>query len=163
MIHLPKPTISFVDLPSDPKQRHEAFVDAFGQYFFWIREETLYDTRQLVESADTRTEIGRLFRSAYERASILNGNDRETAFGLVEAAIDWFARLFLEMMADSGAENPVGSQYGLRFRLDVEICDAGATDHIIMAETINQGGTRLFPTYWGRWLNRFGKKPPKEL
>ena len=51
----------------------------------------------------------------------------------------------------------------LRFRLDVEFSDVGAPERVIMGETINQGGVKLFPSYWGRWLNRYGCPGPTDL
>jgi hypothetical protein len=158
MIFLPKPAISIEDLPSDSRQRHEWLVDAFGQYFIWARNDTLSKIRQLIESKEAREEVGMLFRGVYEQASRLATEDREKACGLAEAAVDRFARLFLEVISDTSVDNGVGTHYELRFRIDVEICDAGAPEHVILAETINQSGAKLFPSYWGRWLKRYGEQ-----
>ncbi len=157
MTQPPKLSVSFDELPSDPKQRHEVLVDAFGEYLFWVRHETLSRTRQLVESTEARQELGRLFRDVYEQASRLSPEDREATYRLVEAAIGFFTRLFLTMISGTGFDDPIGPNHVLRFRLDMEICDA-ETGEVVWEETINRDGQKFFPEYWGRWLNRHRDK-----
>ncbi len=161
MIRPPRLSVSFEELPSDPRQRHEALVDAFGQYLFWVRHETLSRTRHLVESREAREELGRLFRDVYERASRLSAEDREAAYRLVEASVGFFARLFLTVISGVGFDDPIGPNHVLRFRLDMEICDA-ETGEIVSEETINRNGEKFFPEYWGRWLNRYGTTQTKD-
>ena len=148
MVHTPKRTLSFDELPSDPKERHEALVDAFGQYLLWVRQETLSRTRQLVESNEAREELGRLFRDAYEQASRLSAADRDVAYRLVEAAVSFFGRLLLTMISGVGFDNPIGPGHAVRFRLDMEICDV-ETGQVVLEETINRNGEKFFPEYWG--------------
>jgi hypothetical protein len=162
MIQPPKLSVSFEELPSDPLQRHEALVDAFGQYLFWVRNETLSRARRLVESREAREELGRLFRDAYEEASRLTAEDRETAYRLVEASVGYFARLFFTMISGTGFDDPIGPNHVLRFRLDMEICDA-ETGEIVSEETVNRNGEKFFPEYWGRWLNCYGTSEPSGL
>lgn len=154
----PKLSVSFEELPSDSKQHHEALVDAFGQYFLWLRHETLLTTKQRVELQEARESLGQLFRDVYEQASQLNAEDRDTAFRLVEAGVSFFARLFLTMISGTGFDDPIGPNHVLRFRLDMEICD-GKTGDVVSVETINKNGKKFFPEYWGQWLNRYGTMP----
>ncbi|HVC97214.1 MAG TPA: hypothetical protein VND64_26275 [Pirellulales bacterium] len=155
MIRPPKLSISYDTLPSNPKERHEVLVDAFGEYLFWVRRQTLSRIRALSESAEAREELGRLFRPVYEEASRLGAEDREKAYQLADAAVGFFARLLLTMISGNGFDDAIGSHHVFRFRLDMEICDA-ETGEVVSSETINRHGERFFAEYWGRWLNRFG-------
>jgi hypothetical protein len=147
--------LSAESFTADPRARHEAFVDAFGQYLFWIRAEAMNRARQFVESPDSRNELGAMKRELYERAATLSPSDQETAFQLAQATVDRFARLFLTMISGRGFEDRIGPDHVLRFRLVMEVCDA--TDGDVELEVdVNRDGEKFFPDYWGRWLNRFG-------
>jgi hypothetical protein len=41
-------------LPADRKERHEAFVEFFGQFLFWLRNWSLQASRNIIESAESR-------------------------------------------------------------------------------------------------------------
>ncbi len=157
MIRPPDIPVSYEDLPEDPGQRHEALVDLFGQYLFWIRQETFDRTEQLVRSADARNQLGRLFRQAYEEAAELGDEEKRIALGLVRSSVDFFARMFLTMISGQGFDDKLGPNHVMRFRLDMEICDA-ETGEPVSEETINRNGEKFFPEYWGRWLNRYSAK-----
>jgi hypothetical protein len=153
----PKFQVSFEELPEDPKKRHEILVDLFGQYLFWVREETLSRIRTLVESEEDRNKLGKLFRETYEETAALGSQEREIALRLVQSGISNFAGLFLTMISGQGFDDPLGSKHVFRYRLDMEICDA-ETGEVVYEETVNRGGEKFFPEYWGRWLNLYGKR-----
>ena len=158
MISPPRLTTAFEELPGDPKQRHEALVDAFGEYIVWVRQQTLMRSRRLVESREAREELGRIFRDAYEEASTMSTEDRERSYRLVESGVDFFARLFLTMVSGTGFDHPFGPKHAVRFRIEMEICD-GNSGEVVEEETINRKGAKFFPDYWGRWLNRAKANP----
>jgi hypothetical protein len=153
----PQFDVSFDDLPSDPKERHEVLVDLFGKYAFWVRGQAVSRTRQLVESEDKRNELGTLFRGVFDDAAKLSEEDRVTALRLAESAISNFAGLFLTMMSGQGFDDSLGPNHVFRYRLEMEVCDA-ETGEVVYEETINRGGKKFFPEYWGRWLNRHREK-----
>ena len=155
----PALNVSYESLPTDPKQRHEDLVDAFGQYLFWVRDETLTKMRTLIDSPDAREQLGTMFREAYEQAAQLSDGDKQIAARLAEAAVDSFAALFLVVISGVGFDDPIGPNHVLRFRFAIEICDAH-TGEIIEEETINRNGQKFFPQYWGRWLNKFSTRRP---
>ncbi|MEQ8790922.1 MAG: hypothetical protein RIC55_31960 [Pirellulaceae bacterium] len=153
----PRFDVSFEELPSDPKMRHEALVDLFGEYLFWVRGQSMSRIRRLVESEEDRNKLGTLFRELFDAAAGLSNEDRETAVKLAESAVGSFAGLFLTMVSGQGFDDNLGPNHVFRFRLDMEVCDA-ETGEVVFEETINRGGNKYFPEYWGRWLNRYGTK-----
>ena len=151
----PKFEVSFEDLPSDPEKRHEVLVDLFGEYMFWVREQAATRMRSLIESDEERSELGTLFWGVFEDAARLSDEERIVTIRLAESAISTFAGLFLTMIAGQGFDDSLGPRHVFRYRLDMEICDA-ETGQVVYEETINRGGKKFFPEYWGRWLNRYG-------
>ncbi|MFO0949528.1 MAG: hypothetical protein U1D30_27040 [Planctomycetota bacterium] len=150
----PKFSVSFEELPSDPKERHEALVDLFGEYVLWVREQAISRIRRLVESEEERNKLGTLFRDVFEDAANLPVKDRIIALRLVESAIGNFAGLFLTMMSGQGFDDSLGPNHVFRYRLDMEVCDVEKGE-VVYEETINRGGKKFFPEYWGRWLNKY--------
>jgi hypothetical protein len=45
-------------LPSDKRERHEALVDFFGQFLFWLRNSSLQASRKFIESEEWREKLG---------------------------------------------------------------------------------------------------------
>jgi hypothetical protein len=152
----PQFQLSFEELPEDPKERHEVLVDLFGQYLLSVRAQTLSRVRQLVESEEERNKLGKVFREVYEQAAMLDSHSREIGFRLANSAIANFAVLILTMISGQGFDDLLGPLHVFRYRLDMEICD-GNTGDVVLEETINRGGKKFFPDYWGRWLNRYGR------
>lgn len=152
----PQFSVSFEELPKDPKQLHEMLVDLFGQYLLWVRGQTLSRIHELVESEEARNKLGKLFRDVYDDAAQLKPQDKDAALRLAESAVGNFAGLFLTMISGQGFDDLLGPNHVFRYRLDMEVCDAKSGE-IVYEETINRGGEKFFPEYWGRWLNRFGK------
>jgi len=153
----PQFDVSFEELPSDPKERHEVLVDLFGQYFFWVRGQSMSRIRQLVESEDERNKLGKLFREVFEEVGAMSDEDRQTALKLAESAVGDFAGLLLTMISGQGFDDTLGPNHVFRYRLDMEVCD-GETGEVVFEEMINRGGKKFFPEYWGRWLNRYKEK-----
>ena len=145
--------ISFGDLPSDPKERHEILVDLFGRYLMWLRQWTVNATREMSESEDAREKLGTIRRHKYEALSELTPEQRETVYSISEATVDRFIQLFLTMLAGTGTDQRLGSDHAIRFKLDMEICDVEDAE-VLEVETINRGGKKFFADYWGRWLKQ---------
>jgi hypothetical protein len=146
--------VSFENLPTDYLDRHEILVDVFGRYLLWARDESLGRMKKLVESDAERDSLGRLFREVYEEVAKLTPEDRERAYRLAEHTVSAFARMFLTMISGEGYDDPLGSRHVFRYRLQMEVCDA-ESGKVVFEETINRGGKRFFPDYFGRWMNRF--------
>lgn len=153
----PPPIDVFLDqLPLDPKERHEALVEVFGQYVFWMRNFVLSDKRRLVELSAAREQLATLFREPFDRMAELEPDERVVAYQFAQECVDSFARELLRLLANSGFDLPLSDQNVVRFRLVMELCN-GATGDVIDEEVLNRGG-RHFPDYWGRWLNRFAAR-----
>lgn len=146
--------ISLHQLPADGKERHEALVELFGQYIFWMRNLVLSDSRKLVESLEAREQLAAFFREPFDRMAELEPHKREAAYQFAQECLDSFTREFLRLLSNTGFDLPLTDQNVIRFRLAMELC-SGATGDILDEEIINRGG-RHFPSYWGRWLNRYG-------
>jgi hypothetical protein len=147
--------VSFENLPATPKERHEVLVDLFGQYLFWVRNQTVERMTALVESVEDREKLGRIHRAAYEETAKLSPEDRQRAYRLVESMLGVFAKKILTMISGQGFDDPIGPRHVFRYRLDMEVCDSETGD-VVFEETINRNGEKFFPEYWGRWLNRYG-------
>lgn len=157
MIVPPYVPLEFTELPEEPKARHEALVDAFGQMLLSLRNQTLERTNELASSSEAREQIGRLFRGVYDDVAKLAPEEKQVAFKLASTSIDVFGRLFLAMLSGTGTDQRLGTLHSICFRLDMEIKSL-ESDEIVFVETINREGKKFFPEYWGRWLNRFGRE-----
>ena len=153
----PKSEISFSDLPSDPQERHEVLVELFGRHLFWLRNWTLSATRELTESEKARDKLASIRREKYEKYAALTNEQREVAWEVCEATIERFIKLFLTMLSGTGTDQQFDDAHAIRFKLDLEICEA-ESDKVVAQETINRGGKKYFPEYWGHWLYEFGTK-----
>jgi len=148
--------IDLSQLPSDNTGRHEAFVDLFGQFLFWLRNSSLESSRKFVESTESREKLGKIRRQCYEGIAQLPPEQREAAMLLVEETLNGFAERLVWLLGDEGTDARMGSFHAYRFRVEMEIVDV-QTGHLIEVETINRGG-KFFGSNWGRWLNRFRDK-----
>jgi hypothetical protein len=149
--------IDFANLPSDPRERHELLVDLFGRYIFWLRNWTVNATRELAESEVAREKLGTVRRKKYDKIAALTPEQQSVVCEISEATVDRFIQLFLTMMADTGVDQRLGNDHAIRFKLDMEICDIESVK-VVDQETINRGGKKFFPEYWGRWLNQFASE-----
>lgn len=141
------------DLSTNPAQRHQELVDLFGQFIFWIRNETLRASRTLVESEEGRENLGTIRRAPYEGTAYMRAEDRESALLLAEETLNGFIERLLWSLGDEGTDARYGPRNAYRFLVDMEIVDV-QTEKVVHKETINRGG-KFFGSYWGRWLNRF--------
>jgi hypothetical protein len=144
------------ELPTDGSERHERFVDFFGQFVFWLRNRSLEASRNVVESQEAREQLGTIRRSYYEGVAALPPNEREAALLLAQETLDGFLERLMWTLGDEGTDARFGDQCAYRFRITMEIVDR-STCEIIDEETINRGG-KFFGSYWGRWLNRHKDK-----
>lgn len=145
--------LSYDELPNDSKERHEIFVNVFGEYLFWARNSTLAYMESLVDDPDARDRLGSIFREPFTNASRLNDIDRDAAFSLMREGIDAFTRELLRIFTSTGTSLRLGENHAIRFRLDMEICDL-ESGGVVSEETINRHGRKSFSEYWGQWLNR---------
>jgi hypothetical protein len=152
----PGANLSLRDFSREPSERHERFIDLFGQFIMWMRNCTNDSARRLVESSDAREQLGTILREPYEQVANLSIEDRERALRLVESSIDAFIILLLRVLSHLGNDFPLGNGHAIRYRLEMEIIDQ-ETDNIVHRETVNRDGKKHFADYWGRWLNRYTK------
>lgn len=145
----------FLSLSEDPTIRHERYIDYFGQFIFWIRNSSLSTSRTLVESNEKRNKLGTIRREPYEGVAALTPEQREAAMSLAKETLDGFIERLIWSLGDEGTDAKLGSAHAYRFRIVMEVVDA-ETEELADEEVINRGG-RFFGSYWGRWLNRFGK------
>jgi hypothetical protein len=140
-------------LPPDNKQRHEVFVDFFGQFLFWLRNGALKTSRSFVETAAAREKLGTVRRRYYEDVARLPPEQREAALRLVEETLNSFAERLVHLLGDEGTDARIGSRHAYRLRVELEVVDL-ETGTVVDEEVINRGGA-YFGRYWGRWLNLY--------
>jgi hypothetical protein len=149
---------SLSQLPSAPKERHEAFVEFFGQFLFWLRNSALDSSRRFIESEEWREKLGTIRRRCYEGVARMPPEQRDAAMLLVEETLNGFAERLAWLLGDEGVDARLGTQHAYRFRVVMEVVDL-ETGEIVEEETINRGG-KFFGSYWGRWLNRYSTSKP---
>ena len=147
------------DLPSDPKERHQKYVDAFGEFIFWLRNWSLDASRHLIESSEAREALGTVRRRYYDGVAQLTPEQREAALLIAQETLDGLLQRLTWALGDEGTDARLGQGHAYRFRVEMEIVDV-ATGEVVEVETINRGG-KFFGSYWGRWLNRFASKNAK--
>jgi hypothetical protein len=154
------PTVSgtFEDLPPDPTQRHEAFVEFLGQHLFSTRNQRLAAIRRLVESPEIRNRLGSIRRRPYEAVGALDTAGQQSALALAQTAIDLFMQDLLGLLQNIGPDVRLGNDHALRYRLWLEVVDLTNNDEPVVAEDlVNRGGQRALESYFGRWLNNYGQ------
>jgi hypothetical protein len=143
-------------LPSQPIERHEAFVDLFGQFLFWLRNWAIDASRKFVESDEERSKLASIRRKPFEGVAILSPEQRDAAMLLAEETVNGFAERLVWFLGDEGTGSRFGTRHAYRFRIQMEIVDI-ETGEVVEDETLNRGG-KFFGSYWGRWLNRYGRR-----
>src|SRR5690554_4807467 len=96
-------------LPVEPTQRHEAFVDLFGQFLFWLRNWSLDASRGLISSKEAREELGTIRRKYYEGVAELDPEQREAAMLFVEETLNGFMERLIWLLADEGTDSRFGT------------------------------------------------------
>lgn len=67
----PQTGLRFGDLPTNPKERHEALLDVFGQHLFWLRDQAVCATRELGESESMRQQLASIWRGLYDELAAI--------------------------------------------------------------------------------------------
>src|SRR5207245_4879053 len=94
---------ALADLPNDPKKRHDILVDIFGKYLLWAMNEALSRSDELVEMAEAREKLGRLFRQPYETAAnLLRTEQRKAAAAVNRQTLSNFIQLLLGLFTAEG-------------------------------------------------------------
>lgn len=140
-------------LPDDDRVRHEKLVELFGDYMMWIRKQTLKHADSSTSSIENCQSIASVSREPYEAIANMNPEDRQKALAFAKIAVDTYARIFLTVLAGTGDDQKLGDQHSAKFRLNLEIHDV-ASGELVVDETVNRGGKKFFPEYWGRWINK---------
>jgi hypothetical protein len=144
------------ELPEDPAGRHEALVDLFGQFVFWIRNSTIRATRIFVHSEAAREKLGTVRGKYYDAVARMSPEDRESALQLAEQAVNGFLQRLIWCLGNGGTDARFGKSHAYRFRVEMEIVDID-TAEIVEVASINRG-KKFFGKYFGRWLNRHRDK-----
>lgn len=143
-------------LPTDAKQRHEAFIEIFGRQVFSIRNEILEGTQALIEAPQAvRDEMGTIYSKEYTAASQLSANDRQVTLNLARKTVDSFLRKVLLLLTHNGTSTDLafGPQHAIAYKLLLQVIQKA--DLLSVEEhTVNDGGEKVFYEYYGRWLNR---------
>jgi hypothetical protein len=143
------------ELPSDQHERHQALVDFFGQFIFWLRNKSLRASQELVESVEARARLGIIRRDYYEGVANLSAEQRNAAMLLAEETLDGFIERLLWSLGDEGTDARFGIRDAYHFLVEMEIVEI-ESGSIIHQEPINRGG-KFFGKNWGKWRNRYGK------
>src|SRR3954451_11266780 len=88
------------ELPVAAKERHEAFVDLFGQFLFWLRSWALGTSERLIESEDARQALGTIRRSFYDGVANLPPDQRKAAMLLAEETLNGFIERLVWFLGD---------------------------------------------------------------
>lgn len=148
-----KPLGSF---PTDPKQRHEAFIELFGRQVFALRNERLERIRALVEGPrEERERIGSLHAQEYTAVADQPPAAREAALNLSRKAMDLFLQDLLGLFTYNGLsiDLRLGTDHAIAYELLLKVI--GNLDRQpVEAHVVNKGGQKVFGEYYGRWINR---------
>jgi hypothetical protein len=149
---------SLENLPSDPKERHEAFIEIFGRQLFSLRNEVLQNTRAIVKAPqEVRDRIGKLNSRQYTAVAGLPEEAQEAALGLSRKAIDSFLQHLLMLFTHNGMsiEIPLGTDHAIAYEI---LLKAIRKDNLEAVEEhiVNKDGAKVFSEYFGRWVNRHG-------
>jgi hypothetical protein len=158
-----KPPGSDFDLESlshDSKERHDSIVDLLGQYIFWMRNWSVSRSKEFVESDEARGQLGAIQRERFDGIASLAPKDKEAAIAFAEATVDDFCDLLLRFLGNEGYDLRVGSGEAVQVLLEMVFINV-ESDQVVDREIVNRDGNSM-PKYWGRWLNRYGKKVDKE-
>jgi hypothetical protein len=149
---------SLDSMPTDPKQRHEAFTEIFGRQLFSLRNEVLENIRAVVKaSQEARDRMGKLNSQEYTAVAKLPEDAQETALGLSRKAVDSLLQHLLMLFTHNGLsiDIPLGSDHAIAFEI---LLKAIRKDNLATVEehVVNKDGEKVFGEYYGRWLNRHG-------
>jgi hypothetical protein len=149
---------SLEDLPSEPKERHEAFIEIFGRQLFSLRNEVLQSTRGVVKaSQEARDRMGKLNSPEYTAVAEMPEDMQEAALALSRKAVDLLLQHLLMLFTYNGLSIDIalGSDHAIAYEI---LLKAIRKDNLEAVEehVVNKDGERVFGEYFGRWLNRHG-------
>jgi hypothetical protein len=150
-------THNYDTLPTDPRERHEIFVDFFGQFIMWLRNWSISASTTLIGSEEARAGIGTIRRKYYDGVAQMDCEQRDAAMMLAEDTVNGFAERLIWFLGGQGTDLRCGPNHAFRFQVVMEIIDVESNE-VVEQETISAGGKKFFGSYWGRWLNRFKDK-----
>jgi len=114
-------SINYAKLSGDPAERHEQLLECFGQDLLGLRNDALKGVYEHLE----RTSWERLLpydRDFFSRvASLLSPEQREISRKLTERVITAFMERLMTMLNADAANQPLGEEHGIRYRLLAEI------------------------------------------
>jgi hypothetical protein len=147
---------SLEDLPSDPKERHETFIEIFGRQLFSLRNEVLQNIRSVVKAPqEARDRMGKLDSQEYTAVAKLPEDVQEMALGLSRKAVDSLLQHLLMLFTHNGLSTDIalGSDQAIAYEI---LLKAIRKDNLEAVEEhiVNKDGERVFSEYFGRWLNR---------
>jgi hypothetical protein len=149
---------SLENLPSDPKERHEAFIEIFGRQLFSLRNEALQSIRAIVKAPqEARDRMGKLNSQEYTAVAKLPEDMQEVALSLSRKAIDSFLQNLLLLFTYNGLSTDIalGADHAIAYEI---LLKAIRKDNLEAVEehTVNKDSEKVFGQYLGRWLNRHG-------
>lgn len=143
-------------LSQDERVRHEGIVDLFGRFLMWHRNQALRLIRRRIEDEDARSQLAATRRGPYEGVAHLDTTEKNAVCELSEEALNCFIERFVWALGDEGVDASFGPKHAFRVRLQFEVVDVQSGE-VVEDHSLNRGGKRFFGSYWGRWLNRYGK------
>lgn len=149
---------SLENLPSEPKERHEAFIELFGRQLFSLRNEVLQNIRAVVKaSQEARDGMGKVNSQEYTAVARLPEDMQEAALGLSRKAVDSLLQHILMLFAHNGLSIDIalGSEHAIAYEI---LLKAIRKDNrqAVEEHIVNKDGKKVFIEYFGRWLNRHG-------
>jgi hypothetical protein len=146
------------NLPSDPKERHEAFIEIFGRQLFALRNEVLEDTHAIVKAPqEARDRMGKLNSQAYTSVAQLPEDAQNAALNLSRKAVDSLLKRLLMLFTHNGLSTDIvlGIDHAIAYEI---LLKAIRRDNLEAVEehVVNKNGDKVFAEYFGRWINRHG-------
>ena len=140
---------SLENLPSDPKERHEAFIEIFGRQLFSLRNEVLQNIRALVKAPqEARDRMGKLNSQEYTAVARLPEEMQETALGLARKAVDSLLRQLLMLFTHNGLSTDIalGIDHAIAYEI---LLKAIRKDNLEAVEEhiVNKNGEKVLATW----------------
>ena len=143
------------ELPADPDERLEAFIDIFGQHSFSTRNQVIDLIRDLLLHSEPAQTMDKQRRELFYAAKNLDEKSRRLIEEICRVGIDLFLQHMLGLFMNTGTGLRLDDTHCIRYRVVMEIVDHSDEDEKIMDErVINRDGQKAFSDYYGRWLLR---------
>jgi hypothetical protein len=152
MNYPPPVDLTFGDVPTDPRAKHELLVRIFGSYLAWAFSEASKISKDFVESTEKRKELSPAGQRYYEEISMtLPDEMKPLLYKFGDAELKNFAKIIMVMLTAQGISHRFGDHHAIRFKLIMEIIDV-ETASVQLEEIINRGGRKSFMHYLDEWL-----------